>query len=280
MNSRLLKAYELALAVDEWPWRCEGYQGDVQEATYQICLKYRRYEPQEEIWDGDVVMLTLVGNKKKYSGTKKLLVGSKMFDEAFEAFLPGKREGESFVYDRGEVHTEGRVEKIARLVVPFITDEMAKAEHIEGVVDADTLHTHLVREALKEALYDEFFDFIPGYLDRCEFAIDEADIDKMCEAEMERCRGISKELGSKPFDEMEGEELLGAVGCATIPEFLEMIRTLFHRTLRGALVGAAMKGEDGTALACENVPDYFGILRDETLRLAIEKMEREDKFRQ
>lgn len=273
MKSKLIKGYDLKQAVAEWRWQTGDAERTAQENMYRIGWKYKKSERQEEVWKGDIVTVSLRGNAKKFNRTTKIRVGAYLFDESLEKDFIGKQRGKTyaFLHETGEVLY--RIEEIQRLVVPYVTDEMAAAEEIEGITTERELYRYYLTSALREKFSDESYVFLEKhYLLRCDFSIEAGDIGGMIEREMERCRGIAKRM-NRIFEEMSEEELSGAVGCRNIDEFKKMLYGHYDKMLRSALVAAEMSGEDESKVTADNIFDYYKLLIEKTVNFALEKMQ-------
>lgn len=271
MRSCILTQYSLEDAVMAYPWQARPDDSTVAEKLHLIALKYKYYEKAEVVAAGDVVTITMTADHKKFNRTTKLQVGSNMFDKDLETALIGKTADTDYVLDHAVGQVKYRISDIQRLVVPEVTDEMAAKAGIDGVATVADLHRHYILEGLKGKLWDEVYEFLPTYLDRCEFTVEEADLEEMDEAEMERCRGISRSM-NMVFDEMTEDQLLGAVGCPNIPEFRKMIHGYHGKTLRAMLAEAAIRGEDPEPLTYQDANPYYGALLDRINQCAMNKI--------
>jgi hypothetical protein len=260
--------YDLRTAVGEWIWKTAGAEEEAEEKASRIAWKYKRLESQREVKEGDIVTVTLNGPTKKFTRTTQLRVGEGLFDKDLERAFIGKKKGKgAFLHREGRIDYE--ITKIERMIVPDVTDDMVKAENIEGIDTLQGLIAYYYRETLRTELAKESYAFTEKYfLPRCEFTIAAEDVAGMTEHEMERCRGISKSMG-KVFDQMTQEELMGAVGFPDIPSFKQMLHVYYNRVLRTALLGRALKGEDAEVLTQDNVFDYYKYFLDETTELAL-----------
>lgn len=270
MKSRVLRSSPLEQAVAEYPWQAQADEKKAQEQIYQICLKYKHYDKADTVQAGDVVTVTMEAEQKKFNRTIKLQVGSNMFDKELEAALIGKKVDADHTLEHSAGLIRFRVSDIQRLVVPAMDDEIAAKAGIEGVHTAADLKQYYVEEELKKELRNEAFDFLPDYLEKWEVEIDPAELEQMDEAEMERCREISRSM-NMVFDEMTEYQLLGAVGCHNIPEFRAMIHDYHSKTLTAMLAEATLCGQDTETLAVKDVNVYYGALLDRTVLCALKK---------
>ncbi len=247
-------------------------ENKTKESMDKVALKYHTYISADDINVGDIVSLKMSSDQKKFNRSIKLNVMSGMFDKDFEQFLVGKKKNELYTYIREGLSVNVTIEDITRLVIPDVNDEMAKKEGIEGVNTVAELEQYFLKNELRTGLTNEFYsNFVNFYIGKCEFEVDNQDIEYMIECEMNRCREIAKTM-NMVFDEMTEDQLAGAVGCRTIAEFKIMLNKVYNKNLRVALTAAAIKGENGDMITYENVPDYFMWLRDKTIDLAIKKI--------
>jgi hypothetical protein len=265
--------YDLGTAVGEWIWKTAGAEEEAEEKASRVGWKYKRLETQKEAKEGDIVTVALNGPTKKFTRVTQIRLGAGLFDKDLEHALIGKRAGKgSFAHSLGTIDYE--IEKIERMIVPAVTDDMVKAENIAGVHTLQELVSYYYRETLRTEFTKESYTFTEKYfLPRCEFVIAAEDIAGMTEHEMDRCRGISKSMG-KVFDEMTQEELMGAVGFPDIPSFKQMLHVYYNKVLRTALLGTALKGENEESLTQDNVFDYYKYFLDETTELALQNSEK------
>lgn len=235
-KSKLIKKYDLYEAINAYKWNYDGCEGSVQEAFYQDCLAYKYYTDSDTIYDQAIATISFESPIKKFNGIRKVRVGTNLFDKDFEKQLLMKKKGVPYTYQDNIKYT---ILEIEQLFVPQMSDEIASSKNIEGVKTARDYHDYLYLEQLKDKLYDDSFDFTIDYLNKCEFDINLEDIDILEEKEMNRCRKIGIGLGVV-FDEMHGDDLLGAVGCHDIPEFRRMIRSYFTKALKVLLIYNAL----------------------------------------
>lgn len=275
MKSKVLKEYALAPAVAAYSWQSQPDQHSAEESLYQIALSYKRYEAVLSVASGDVVAITMRSEHKKFNRTTKLQVGSNMFDKTLEEALIGKTVDTDYSLEHAEGKVEYRISDIQHLVVPSVTDEMAKAAGIADIETVAQLRGYYVAQGLKEQLYNEVYDFIPKFLAQWQFVLEEEDLYEMDELEMERCRGISRSMGMV-FDEMTEEELLGAVGCPSIPAFREMIHQYHRKTLSAILIEAALSGQDSGMLSLADANKYYGALMERIVQCAMKQIQEEE----
>lgn len=270
MKSKVLRSSPLAPAVAQYPWQAKPDEQKAQEQIYQIRLKHKHYDRADTVQTGDVATVAMEAEQKKFDRTIKLQVGSNMFDRELEATLVGKKVDTDYVLE----HTAGtirlRISDIQRLVVPALDDEMAVQAGIDGISTAADLNQYYVDEELKKALHNEVFDFLTDYLYQWEMEIDPEELEQMDEAEMERCRGISRSM-NMVFDEMTEEQLLGAVGCHDIPEFRKMIHGYHRKSLSAMLVEATLRRQDTQTLELKDANVFYGALLDRIVACAMKK---------
>ena len=270
MKSKVVGSFAVEAAVAAHPWKAEPDEKEAEDNLYQIALRYKHYEAVNTIAHGDIVTVTMESEARKFNRTAKLQVGGNLFDKQLEAELIGKTVGESGVCQHPTGYVRYTIVDAQRLIVPEVTDEMAKSAGIEGAETVDALRQHYVTESLKKALYDEIYYFVPEYLKKWQFKIEEADLYEMDEHEMERCRGISRSMG-EVFDEMTEEQLLGAVGCPSIPAFREMIHGYHRKALQAMLVEAWFTGKNPAELTPEDANFYYGALFERIMLCALNK---------
>lgn len=268
MRSQVRQIYDMEKAAVNWKWKTCADEGAVQESMYQVALKYRTYERVDVIAKEDIVSIAMQSELKKFNRTTKLSVGRNLFDRDFEEQLIGRAVGQAYRYRYGSTEISYTILDAVRLFVPAVSDEMAKAEGIEGVTSERALYAYYRAQNLKEKRLNEFSAFVKDYHSFCEFSICEADLDEMCECEMDRCREISEKMG-KVFDDMPEEELSAAVGCKTIPEFKAMIRDYYRTTLRVGLIDAYLSGKDGSCLTYQNIPEHYMAFQNRVLAYSV-----------
>lgn len=269
MKSTMLKSYDLQKAIDEWIWKSEVNEGAVQEDIYQVCLKYKTYQTQSDVWAEDIVSVKLSSQMKKFNRIVKIRVGSKLFDVSLEQELIGKNVGQEYVFQHESGEVKYTVLESKRLIVPFLTDEMAKAENIEGVTSMNGMIDYFRKQDLYDKIYGESYEFVDTFLNKCEFIISEEELHAYEEDEMERCRAIGREEGVD-FDTMSEQEMLGAVGCRNIAEFRAMIRDLFTREMQGACYAVEKLGVKPVK-TFNDVLDGYVVLLDEIRDRAMKK---------
>lgn len=234
VKSKILNDYDLQKAIDEWHWKSSVDEGAVQENIYQVGLKFKSYQPQEDVWEGDIVTVRISGGTKKFNRTAKIRVGNNLFDKTLESAIVGKKVGEEYACSHPTGEIRYTVLDSSRLIVPFVTDEMAQAEKVENVSNVEELFRYYREQSLSEDIYGESYEFTDWLVSLCQYEIADEDVTFLEEREMERCREIAKSQGMV-FDEMSEEQLLGAVGCPDIAAFRKMIRELFTKEIRAAL---------------------------------------------
>lgn len=275
MKSKVLKECALAQAVASYNWKSKPDQQSAEKSLYQIALPYKFYEVVPAVAPGDVVTVTMRSVHKKFNRTTKLQVGSNMFDKTLEEALIGKTVDTDYSQEHAMGKVEYRISDIQRLVVPAVTDEMAKAVGIASIETVAELRAYYVAEGLKKQLNLEVYDFVPVFLAQWQFLIEEEDLYEMDELEMERCRGISRSM-NMVFDEMTEAQLLGAVGCPSIPAFREMIHGHHRKTLSAMLAEAALSGQDAETLSLTDANKYYGALMERIVRCAMERIQEEE----
>lgn len=271
MRSKVIKPYSIEKAVRAHTWNAKPDRKAAQDELYQVALKYKRYEPVNQIAPGDIISIAMKSDAKKFDRSLKLQVGSNLFDKILESELSSKLVGQEYrlAHPAGEiVYTVGDAK---RLIVPAVSNDMVKELGIAGVETPTALLNHYLRESMKKELYDEVYEFIPTLLDQWDYAIEEEDICRMDEYEMERCRGISVFMGMV-FDEMTEQELLGAVGCRNIPEFRAMIHEYHQKSLRAALTEALLSDKAATQITPENVNGLYGALIDRVIQCVLNQI--------
>lgn len=271
MRSQVIRSASVEVLAAGYSWKATPDYKAMDEQIYQVTLKHKKYDAVKTIAAGDVAALILVSETKKFNRKLKLQVGANMFDRELEAALVGSEAGKTCTLSHSAGQIICTVESVQRLVVPALTDEMARQLQIEGVSCAAELREYYLDESLKKQLQNEVFDFIPILLDEWKFAIDERDLSQMDEHEMERCRAISRSMGQL-FDDMTEQELLGAVGCRNIPEFRAMIREYHQKTLRAMLAEAHLSGQDVSLLTPADANAYYGALMDRIVLCALQQM--------
>lgn len=254
MRSQVIRSASVAELVSQYTWNARPDMQAVADNLYQIALKHKRYEQADVVQAGDIITVSLESQYKKFNRTTKLQVGGNLLDPQLEAALIGKRVGESGTLEHPMGEITYQIRDAQRLIVPALTDEMAGDAGITGVQTLAELKEHYLDESLKKAIYDEVYDFIPRHLEQWQFAIEEADLYDMDEHEMERCRAISRSM-NQVFDEMTEQQLLGAVGCSSIPAFREMIHDYHRQSLKAVLAEAWLSGKDVQALTPGDVND-------------------------
>lgn len=272
MRSKVTEQYSIEKAVQAHIWNAKPDHKAVQDELYQVALKHKHYEAVNQVAAGDIISIVMKSDAKKFDRNLKLQVGGNLFDKILESELPGKLVGQEYrlAHPTGEiVYT---VEDAQRLIVPSVSNDMVKELGITGVETPEALLNHYLRESMKKELYDEVYGFIPTLLDQWSFAIEEEDICRMDEYEMERCRGISVSMGMV-FDEMTEQELLGAVGCRNIPEFRAMIHEYHRKSLRAALMEALLSGKVATQITPEDVNGLYGALIDRVIQCVLDQIE-------
>ena len=273
MLSEVLDVYDMTRAVREWDWKSKADEAGVQQKIYAISLGYRSYAPADVIEREDIVKICLNSQLSKYNRTVSVRVGDGLFDKSLEELLIGKSAGQSFDYFEDGVLVRCHIIKAERLVVPALTDQMAMEQNIDGITSASALYGHYMDESLKNSLFFEAKDFLLGYIKKCSFDIKQRDIDELCERELERCRKISKGM-SMVFDEMTPDQLTGAVGCRSIPEFHEKLLKIYNENLRIALV-YAQTADGNSGLKDENVNEFSVLMQRKAAELAFNHMRAE-----
>lgn len=274
MKSKIIRMYNLEKAVSEWAWSRDANEGIVQENIYQVGLKYKRYESERLVQYEDIVALSMRGPTKKFNRRAKVRVGIGLFDKEFEAELMEKEKGNGyrFKHTAGEISYD--IEDIQRLVVPLVDDEMARAEGIDGVTNERELREYFRVRAMKAQYESESYAFIENFVGLCEYELSEKDIEELVERELNRCRSVSEKMGNV-FDELTEEQLLGAVGCRSISEFKEMLRSYYKKILCAAMYAAKTEGEEEENLSAEKLFDYYVKLLNKTTELALKDYRRE-----
>lgn len=271
MKSKVIASFAVEAAVAAFDWQAKPDWKAAEDNLYQIALRYKRYETVYTVASGDIATVRMEAEAKKFNRTAKLQVGGNLFDKQLEAELIGKAVGASGVCQHPAGPVRYTVVDAQRLIVPEVTDEMAQSAGIEGAETAEALRQHYVTESLKKELYNEVYDFLPAYLEKWQFAIEEADLYEMDEHEMERCRGISRSMG-EVFDDMTEQQLLGAVGCPSIPAFREMIHGYHYKTLQAMLAEAWFAGRDPAELTPADGNPYYGALMERIMLCALHKI--------
>lgn len=268
MKSRLISKGDLSAAVANWKWTLAACEGKAQEAVYQVGLKYKEYEATQIVWRDDVICVNFEGGFGRFTGTKKVRVGANLFDEEFEKAVRRKFVGKAFYFEKDGHEICCTVTECLRMNIPVITDEMAAAEGIEGVQTFDELYRYHRHNALRESFCQDYWKFVETYLPQCSFEISSEDVEEMVEDEMERCRGIGRTM-DLVFDEMTSEQLLGAVGCASIPEFKDMICRISTRELKAALL-LLDDNEAAAQLPTQGVNEKAYALQDHVVEMALD----------
>lgn len=254
MRSRVIRPASVEELVNQQTWNARPDMQGVTDKLYQIALKHRRYEQVDVVCAGDIISVCLKSSYKKFNRTAKLQVGGNLFDAQLESALVGKCVGECGIMEHPVGKIDYEIRDAQRLVVPTLTDEMACNMGVEGVQTVTQLREYYLDESLKNAIYDEVCYFVPQHMEQWQFAIEEADLYDMDEHEMERCRAISHSMG-EVFDEMTEQQLLGAVGCPSIPAFREMIHDYHHQTIKVVLAEAWLTGKDMETVTPGDVND-------------------------
>ena len=270
MLSEVLAVYDINRAVHEWEWKSNADEAGVQQKIYSIELAYRSYVAEDVIEKEDIVKICLNSELPKYNRTVNVRVGDGLFDKELEDFLLGKKAGQSFCYIKNDVSVSCRIIKVERLVVPALTDRMASEQKIEGITTASGLYKYFSEQSLQKSLSFEAKDFLLGYIKKCSFDIKQCDIDELCRRELERCRKVSADM-SMVFDEMTPDQLTGAVGCRSIPEFHEKLQKFYNENLRIALV-YAQGAECDRQLTYENVNEFSVLMQRAAAQLAFKYM--------
>ena len=120
MKSKILNDYDLQKAIDEWHWKSSVDEGAVQENIYQVGLKFKSYQPQEDVWEGDIVTVRMSGGTKKFNRTAKIRVGNNLFDKTLESAIVGKKVGEEYACSHPTGEIRYTVLDSSRLIVPFV----------------------------------------------------------------------------------------------------------------------------------------------------------------
>ena len=254
MRSKVIRPTSVEESVNQYSWNAKPDMQAVEDNLYQIALKHKRYEQVDTVQSGDIITVSLASQHKKFNRTIKLQLGGNLFDAQLEVALIGKRVAQSgaISHSLGEVAYE--ICQAQRLIVPSLTDKMALDAGVEGVRTVAQLKEHYLDESLKKQIYDEVYGFVPQHLAQREITIEEADLFDMDEHEMERCRAISRSM-NQVFDEMTEQELLGAVGCPSIPAFREKIHDYHRQVLKSVLAEAWLTGKAVQELTPADVND-------------------------
>lgn len=264
MKSYLIRCENLEQAVRDWDWKISDHTEEVRDALEQAVLPYASYISPESVRPGDIVSVSLHSDMARFNRALKLNVGSGMFDRNLEEALSGHKAGDEFSCRIPQGEVVCRIVEISRLVLPEVSDEIALEQGIAGVSTAEELKKYYYKEACGEELRPQIGEFLKCFCDKCEFFISEEDICLMDEEELQRCREISIGMG-KVFDEMRGNEMLGAVGCHDIDEFRDMIRALHIGNLKKALI-ASTRTREAFSLESEQVYIQIHKLEEEILR--------------
>ena len=120
VKSKILNDYDLQKAIDEWHWKSSVDEGAVQENIYQVGLKFKSYQPQEDVWEGDIVTVRMSGGTKKFNRTAKIRVGNNLFDKTLESAIVGKKVGEEYACSHPTGEIRYTVLDSSRLIVPFV----------------------------------------------------------------------------------------------------------------------------------------------------------------
>lgn len=237
MKSAVLYEYDLKKAVTDTDWDITIDKKKLQDALHQVALKYSSYAAADTAQKGDILSAKLESDLTRYNRQLQLNLGSGLFDKELEDDMLGKSTGKAYSVHLSGTDVTYEILEISRLVVPELTDEMAKKEGIPGVETVAQLIGYYTEADFREQLSRKMNPFLKSYLEKCSFELSPEDIDFLDEQELERCRKIARSMGLV-FDEMKGEQMQGAVGCENIDEFKTMIHGLNTENLMLALLGA------------------------------------------
>lgn len=274
MRSQVIRPAPVEELVNRHTWNARPDMQAVKDNLYQIALKHKRYEQVDTVCAGDIISVCLKSSHKKFNRTAKLQVGGNLFDAQLESALIGKCVGQCGTMEHPLGQIDYEIRDAQRLVVPALTDEMACNVGVEGVQSVAQLREHYLDESLKKAIYDEVYYFVPQHMEQWQFAIEEADLHDMDEHEMERCRAISRSMG-EVFDEMTEQQLLGAVGCPSIPAFREMIHDYHRQTIKVVLAEAWLTGRNMETVTPGDVNDLCYAFTERVTKYAMKIIKEE-----
>lgn len=152
MESRILTMPDYQAEIKAWPWSVDEAAAATQEQVYQICLKHKYYEEQSRIEDGDIVTLNMQGAEPPFNRPIPVRVGAGLLDRAFEQSLIGHTKEDKLVFMRKGAGIPCSVQRITRLIVPGLSDEIAAAETLDGITTARQLYDHYYHKAVYDTM--------------------------------------------------------------------------------------------------------------------------------
>lgn len=246
MRSKIIRAASIDEILERDGWAPQIDENQVRRQVDQYCVKYKAYQPGDTVAEGDIVSVELQSEEARFNRRVKINVGKGFFDRELEEKLTGLKCGESAVISHSSGEITVRVTDIQRLVIPELTDELARRGDLDGVHTAEEFRSRIRRKLAEEQITNRAYDCLAKAVAESEFAFDEAELSDIVEREMDRCREIARE-NDMVFDEMTEEQLLGAVGQPDIPSFKQMVREMGADEIGGVLLHLRWVGQDKTA---------------------------------
>lgn len=112
--------------------------------------------PEAVIEEGDVVVLSIAGEKKKYNKARiTVTVGQGLYSKELEPHMAGRKVGDEYADTAEGLPVQIRILEIKRKVVPALTDAMAADMHIDGVSTVEEYRAHLTQELTNYAVYPQ-----------------------------------------------------------------------------------------------------------------------------
>lgn len=197
---------------------------EISAAIFKVEKKYAHYEKVQSIMVGDLVTMDLESSIEKYNKQSlPVVVGLGLFNKSFEEQILSLNIFETAIISLNDSKIKTTITNIERKVINPVTDEMIKAENIDGVLTVDEYKKYIYDEVVSNALTEISEFVLSEVLNSSEFKLLEEDFNSLFENELVKLRKFA-ELENMVLEKMTEQELGMRIGQPSLQSFEEILR--------------------------------------------------------
>ena len=207
------------------------------------------WQAGDTVSNGDMVCCSLSSSAARFQKDQvRFVAGMGMFHHQLEDLSLGMQVGETAAIELPEGSVSLRVLEVKKRIIPPLSDEMVKAQGLEGVHTLEEYRRYLLDQQLEQALNEVCYSLVnqveQAVLFHSEFILCKEDWKQAVTLELDRCRAIARQDGMV-LEEMTPQQFEGKIPVKSYEELVAMTQDTCWDTLRCYLLGQVYAQEDG-----------------------------------